>query len=302
MRLAAIAVTLYLLTSCGARGVKLSGGGGEDSLALSVAVTPTMDCLPVYYAQRMGLFDSLGIEVRLRSYMSQMDIDTALAAGSVDLAHTSLTRLEVMRRKRRVSCDVVAGIAERLYLISARGKRVKSLRQLKGRMVAIDRFSNSDYWSDRITEKGDMELTDIYRPQFNDVRLRYSMLAAQLIDAALLPEPYASEARARGHRQLFATPDSARGFNCFAAPGGKDRGTLRQWQEEAFLRAYARAAEELNSGPNADTLRAILREQYGVEEDVIDSVRLARIKPLAAPSDSLTRSAVAWVDERMSIR
>ena len=30
---------------------------GADSTALNVAVLPTLSCLPVYYAQRMGMFE-----------------------------------------------------------------------------------------------------------------------------------------------------------------------------------------------------------------------------------------------------
>lgn len=32
---------------------------GADSTALNVAVLPTLSCLPVYYAQRMGMFSRL---------------------------------------------------------------------------------------------------------------------------------------------------------------------------------------------------------------------------------------------------
>ena len=39
-----------------------TGKTRQDSLALKVALMPTLDCLPFYYAQRCGLFKELGLE------------------------------------------------------------------------------------------------------------------------------------------------------------------------------------------------------------------------------------------------
>ena len=53
----------------------------QDSLALKVALMPTLDCLPLYVASMYNLFDSLGADVRLKPYTAQMDCDTALRNG-----------------------------------------------------------------------------------------------------------------------------------------------------------------------------------------------------------------------------
>ena len=65
---------------------------GIDTTVLRVAVMPAMSCLPVYYAERSGLADSLGLEMELLRYQAQMDIDTAIINGHVDVAFTDLIR------------------------------------------------------------------------------------------------------------------------------------------------------------------------------------------------------------------
>ena len=55
-----------------------------DSLALKVGVMPTLDCMPLFVAKERRLFDTLGVDVRLRMRKAQMDIDTALIGGSVE--------------------------------------------------------------------------------------------------------------------------------------------------------------------------------------------------------------------------
>ena len=49
----------------------------EDSLALKFAVLPTADCMPLFLAKEKRMFDTLGVDVRLRCFTSQMDCDTA---------------------------------------------------------------------------------------------------------------------------------------------------------------------------------------------------------------------------------
>lgn len=40
----------------------------EDSMALKVAVMPSLDCLPLYIAERAKLFESLGSDIRLSTH------------------------------------------------------------------------------------------------------------------------------------------------------------------------------------------------------------------------------------------
>ena len=43
----------------------------KDSLALKVAVTPTLDCLPLFVAVHTGIFDSLHVDVSLKEKNAQ---------------------------------------------------------------------------------------------------------------------------------------------------------------------------------------------------------------------------------------
>ncbi len=297
----AIAILFILVASCSQRGANLSDAEGEDSLQLRVAVVPTMDCLPVYYAKHMGIFDSLQMDVALMHFTSQMDLDTALASGRIELGHSSLPRLEVMQRKGVDSLVVVAEIPEQLHLVTARTKRVKTLRQLKDRMVGLERFSNSDWWSDRITELGGMEQTDIYRPQFNDAMLRTTMVVNQLIDAAIVPEPYATVAVLKGNKLIFSTPDSVDGFNCFAMPREVALDSLKLKQSDLFLKSYKQAVKELNKEPDMDSLRVIFKTYYGLTDEVIDSLALPKLRHLKEPSEENRRDAAKWVTERLTM-
>ena len=82
---------LFMLASCSERQEAMqydADSTGIDTTVLRVAVMPTMSCLPVYYAERIGLADSLGLKMELRRYQAQMDIDTAILYGHADIAFT----------------------------------------------------------------------------------------------------------------------------------------------------------------------------------------------------------------------
>ncbi|MBO5467733.1 MAG: ABC transporter substrate-binding protein, partial [Prevotella sp.] len=75
-------IVTMLLASCGdgkSETEKLAAAEkAADSLALKIAVLPTLDCLPVYVAKELSLFDKQDIDVRLKKYSAHMDCDTAL--------------------------------------------------------------------------------------------------------------------------------------------------------------------------------------------------------------------------------
>ena len=51
-----------------------------DTAALRLGLMPTLDCLPFYYAQRAGIFDSLQLDVELLTYMAIIAPADRLAA------------------------------------------------------------------------------------------------------------------------------------------------------------------------------------------------------------------------------
>ena len=119
----------------------------EDSLALKVAVLPTLDCLPIYLAKEHRFFDTLKTDVRLRLYTAQMDCDTALANGRVEGSITDLIRGERLQTKG-TPLRYVAATNTHWQFISNRTARVKEPKQLGDKMVAMTRYSATDYLTD----------------------------------------------------------------------------------------------------------------------------------------------------------
>ena len=174
-----------------------------DSLALKVGVMPTLDCMPLYLAKERRLFDTLGVDVRLRMRKAQMDIDTALIGGSVEGAVSDSVR--VARMQSRGTALTVLGTTNTSWqLVGNRSARLKEVKQLGDKMVAMTRYSATDFLTDYVL-KGVKTTATVYRVQINDVPLRLQMLLNNEMDALWLPEPQATTAREHGHTVLWDT-------------------------------------------------------------------------------------------------
>ena len=262
-----------------------------SSARLRVAVMPAMSCLPLYYAVQSGLADSLGLPIELLRYEAQMDIDTAILAHHADIAFTDLIRAE--RLSKEVWVQPFASCQEPLSLISQKSKRVKRVNQMKEQMIAISRLSATDFWCDYVLDSTKTNYDDIYRPQINNVALRAQMMEADLIDAAMMGEPYATWMTLIGHRRLFMTGKKHTRLYAWAACD-----SLPEASQKAFRCMLDSATTLISSDTEATLLRSILKQEYQLPPALADTIALP---PLARTTDIRPADQTAaheWLGKR----
>lgn len=216
----------------------------QDSLALKVGVTPTLDCLPIFVAKEKGIFESDSVEVHIRLRNSHLDLDTLLAGGYVEGCAT-----ERVRAKRIIdegtALEYVAQTNLSWQLITNRLQRIKKLSQLADKMIAMTRFSATDSLADIAIGKSRVK-DGIFKIQINDVKTRLHMLLNNEMDAMFLPEPQATTARLHNHNvvedSLFSKVNV--GVVAFRKKALEDR--RRQQQLKAFVKAYNTACDSIN--------------------------------------------------------
>ncbi len=263
---------------------------GIDTTVLCVAVMPAMSCLPVYYAEKTGLADSLGLEMQLLRYQAQMDIDTAIINGYADIAFTDLIRCA--RLSKQVDLAPIASCNESLSLISLKTKRVKQVNQMKEQMIAVSRLSATDYWCDRVLDSTRTSYDDIYRPQINDVWLRAEMLRQGLIDAAIMGEPFATWMTMLGHKRLFESRGKQPQLYAWAAS------TATKQQQKAFLNVLKEATTRLSKPSEATLLRDILKQEYQLPPALVDTLELQRVKQATTVRESDITAAQDWLKRK----
>lgn len=267
-----------------------------DSASIKVAVMPTIDCLPLYVADELGIFDRESISVSLYPYQAQMDCDTALTNGWVDGMMTDLVRAERLQQQG-TPLHYATTTALSWRLITSRQARIKMLPQLDDKMLAMTRYSATALLADKLVDSVGLKPERVFRIQVNDVAVRLDMLRTGVMDALLLPEPQATAAMQMESLDLYDTrqKDLRLGVMVFSQKAVDD--SLRHHQMEALLRAYAAACDTLNT-TGLVRFRDLIASRCGVMPVVVDSMPQDFVFPsVAEPRQADVDVARTWLKE-----
>jgi len=268
-----------------AAGEVRGGATKADAGKVTLALLPTMDCLPFYYAAERGFFAQQGLDVKVLTFTSQWDCDTAITGRTQAIGATDLVRVATLTRQGHRLTSLQA--LEREYRLMVCGKlRLRTLAQLRLHTVGASRRSAADYWWREAMAKAGIPIGDALRPQINALPVRTAMLDENQLDAALLPEPYATKARLAGHKQLWQSPASPK-LACLAALS-QSKGLKEKYA--ALRRAYNMAADTLNQR-GREAVRSILQATYKIPAAVVDSLAWPKFSHAAAPTEADTKAA-----------
>ena len=280
------------MTSCGWSESKqvVSEVIPDDSAQLRLAVMPTLDCLPIYVAEEWGFFDREGIDVSLFPYQAQMDCDTAIERGRVNAMVTDLVRTEVLR-KRGFDLHEVTSTELSWQLLTGKQTRIKQLKQLDDKMMAMTRFSATHLLSDMLVDSVKLQPERVFRIQVNDLRVRQSMLEANIMDALLMPEPWATAARNHQATLLFDTheKDMRLGVIVF-----NNRAATTK-QLNAFRKAYNTACDTIND-EGLKSFKALICKRCGISEQTFDSLPDMKFAHAELPRPSDKAHVEKWLE------
>lgn len=216
----------------------------QDSLALKVATVPTLDCLPLFIGVEDSLFKKNGADVRLRLRNAQIDCDTLMRGKYVEGMVSDLVRTEMLR-KAGMKLRYVAATDAYWQLYTNRMSRIKELNQLSDKMIAMTRFSATNYLADYAIDSAKPKY-DVFRIQINDPRTRIKMIINNEMDAALFTEPQATTARLYNNPMLMDSRDKNLRFGVIAFREAALHDSRRKHQLNTFLRVYDMVVDSIN--------------------------------------------------------
>ena len=216
----------------------------EDSLALKLAVMPTLDCLPLFLVKEHVMYDTTKLDLRLRIFNAQMDCDTAITGQSVEGTISDVVRMERLKRKG-YKINYWTSTNAYWQLIANKKARVRRLAQLGDKMIAMTRYSATDFLTDKALA-GVKTSSTVFRIQVNDVNIRLSMILNNEMDAMWLSEPQATIARNAGNNVIFDSRDKYQGLGVIVFRADLASDKYRKKQISELERAYNNACDSLN--------------------------------------------------------
>ena len=236
---------------------------------LRVGVLPTLDALPFFVAKERGMFERENINVALVSFNSAVDIDTALVGNSIDAAFTELVRTEKLKANGKDTLRYLTATELGWSLVSNKVARINNLSQFGDKMVAMTRWSATDYLTNRVFDAVTTK-AQVYSVQINDLDVRLKMLLNNELDAAWLPEPQATVAVCAGHKRLVTSGKYKEKFGVIAFQKRK-KGKSVTFPKDKLRKVYSMACDSINKYGIKAYAREIA-EYCHVNENVVKDI------------------------------
>jgi len=174
---------------------------GETPPRLRFSLPPVMEALPIAFAEEWGLFESHGISVELVGFSDIDERSAALQTGNLDGLMSDVTHA-ILDSSTGLGLVVTAAARSRpqtgsvaLGLLSPASYRIDTFPDLlaSNQLIGILHRSDYEFMLDSLiknTPEGDERSAKF--GQFTDMLQLATMLGAQWLGSAVLPEPYIS--------------------------------------------------------------------------------------------------------------
>jgi NitT/TauT family transport system substrate-binding protein len=269
------------------------GGASSGQLQTVTIATPPFEPTALsFYANARGLFRRHGIDARLVVTADPNAGVAAMLAGDAQFSATASGGVALLRSRGAPVRLVAAGAlylrtAPTAALVSARGKRFATPRELVGKRIGYDAPGTiANVALLKWLKQGGVRESDVtlVRASFPD---QIGALARGDVDASVLPEPFLTVAKQQGARLVAPIFQSVCASACllttWIARSDVDRNLVARFRN-AIQEAAAWANRERNDAASGailaryaeiepGLLRAMARSRFGTR------LRLPRIQP-----------------------
>jgi NitT/TauT family transport system substrate-binding protein len=261
--LVAAVTTVVFAAGCSSSGSSTANVGAIEKPNLTVAVVPALDSAGFFVALYEHLFTQQGLNV---TFVPAISSDTVIAAqvkGTYDITGGNYVSYIQWQQEGKANLDIFAEAStmepatQGIYVMP--DSPIKTLADLKGKTVAINAPDNILYLlaASVLTEHG-------ISPSSVHFVTKYSLpqmpaaLAAGKVDAAMLPEPFASDAEQADGAVPLADMDQG-ATTSFPIAGYV---VTKEWAQKYphTLAAFYRALEE--GQEIADSNRAAVEQAF----------------------------------------
>jgi NitT/TauT family transport system substrate-binding protein len=298
-----LAIALIALSGCG--GMAATAGStspnGLQKTTLNVAAVPAVDSAGFFVALHDGLFAKEGLKVNYTPAVSSDVVIGQQLAGKFDITGGNYVSYIQHYVDDHQPLEVIAEGSvmqqgtQAIYTMP--GSKIKSLTELKGHVLGINAPLNINYLlaASVLTQNG-IKLTQV---RFPSAPIPFPKMAAELaagkIDAAAMPEPFATAAEQQyGAVELADLNQGAteqfpiQGYVVTKSWAQQNPGTLR-----AFITALAQGQELADTSRSSveQAMEALSGPQNGEIPPLVASVMAVNIYPTAIDKVRVQRVA-----------
>ncbi len=259
----------------------------EDSITLKIGYLPTLESLPFLAAEKLGYFKDS--KIKLLRFDAGMDLDTAILNNRVQCITSDLCRA-ILLNKTNPNIKIISRTQGGYQLITAKNQRIRKVKDLKERLIAIARNEISDCLLDKLLEHEQIGTDVVNRPQINSLPLRKQMMFFEELDAAMLPEPFATECLLNGDHSIASNKDIDTELGCILV--NKQASSEFLDQMNVVAHAYNEAVKYLQKN------KVNLANYYDITSEIADTLDFPSYEPLTLPREKDIETSIKWLKSR----
>ena len=268
--------------------------------ALRIGILPDLDSLPMLVADAEGFFAAANLRVELVRAASAAERDQLLQAERLDGVVTDPVALVLYDAGGlpvtavRHSMVPMPGRPQ-FRLMAAPGSDLRTAQQLRGVPIATSEGTVAEYTACRALEAAGLAPGEIKMIAVPALAVRLTLLAEGKVAAAIVPEPFATQAALAGSTALGDEIDH-RPFCCSLIAFRNRVLAERRAEVERFALALDRAADIINTDKPRAMHRAIKAQI--LPKSCAESMVLMDYPVGTVPDRALIDGVVRWLRER----
>ncbi|HPU35207.1 MAG TPA: ABC transporter substrate-binding protein, partial [Bacillota bacterium] len=182
----------------------------------------------------------------------------------------------------------------RFAILASPGSDIKTPEQLKNVPVAISTNSIIEYVTDNLLLEQGLKPEEIKKEAIPKIPVRYDLLMKDKIEAACLPDPLAVLAESGGAKKII--DDTSSNLSQTVIYFRNDYLDKNSGNVTKLLKAYARAAAEINQNP--ENYWSLLVEKASVPQEALGVFRMDHYPAPRLPEKEQVERVVQWMLEK----
>lgn len=269
-----------------------------DSAVIRLGAMSSMDFLPFAIAEEKGICDSLGVNLEIVRFFSPNERDAALQAGTVDGTVTDLTGAMMLQSAGMDIRIAMGGDGYFTMMASNESDLVRGMGYA-GCTYAISSNTAIEFVTDYILNVNGVRPSDAGKVEVNRIPLRLEMLQAGKVDAAVLPDPFATIARQNGLAAVTDTRELGLSLTCTVFSGKALSGKKEMIAN--LIRCYNCGVDYIASHSQED-FADVLTGYAGVPADMTALIELPVYRHAALPDSLSVGISLEWLMSKSLVR
>jgi len=268
-----------------------------EMVTLKLALLRILETLPMYVAEKEGLFEAKGVKVEFIPAASAAERDQIITAGQADgmineIVSTLLYNKDAIQVQIVRFARTATSTSPQYSILASKQSGITSVDGLKGVEIGISEGTVIEYITDRLLQADGLAAEEIKTIAVPKLDVRMNLLGTGELKAATLPDPFSTLAVQQG--AVVITDDSKHpeyGYSTIAFR----KAVIDEHPEaiKAFLAAIDEATQMIAADPAK--YQNLLTDLKLIPAPLVGTYQVPPLPPASVPSQEQWDDVLAWM-------